>query len=151
MKSLHYLFTLGLVGFLSSAAAVEPLATADLLSQCANHEKDPASLDTARCRSYLQGYMGGAYAMRTISVTDEIPKKRSDFIERAQRTRIGSIDLRYGMNNRAGYCVPQDLTISEFVARLNRFAAIDGKRSELANQFVLDFLRKEFDCKAAKN
>ena len=88
--------------------------------------------------------------MRTISVAD-FPKQKSAFSERALRNRAGGQDLRFGMNDRAGYCVPQDLTISEFVARLNRYAAGETKHSELANQFVLDFLRKEFVCKSAKN
>ena len=149
MKILQYLLAICLVGFMPSATAVEPLSTADLLHQCSNHEKDPASLDTARCRSYLQGYMGGAYAMRTATITDSIPKKRSAFVERAQRTRMGSVDLRYGTNRSAGYCVPQELTISEFVARLNRFTKQGELYSELANQFVLNFLRIEFACKDA--
>ena len=93
--------------------------------------------------------MGGAYAMRTVNVTD-LEKKRSKFIERAERTRLGDVDPRYGMNRAAGYCVTQELTISEFVARLNRFAANNEKRSSFANQFVLDFLRAEFVCTDAR-
>ena len=89
--------------------------------------------------------------MRTLSVTD-FPKKKSAFTdERAIQHRTGSMDLRLGMNNRAGYCVPQDLTISEFVARLNRFSVKETKYSELASQFVHDFMRKEFVCKSVKN
>ncbi len=146
MKCFHYIVFLGFATFLSNVNAVEPLATAELLKQCGDHERNPASLDTARCRSYLQGYMGGAYAMRTVDVTD-IETKRSKFIERAESTRLGKIDPRYGMNRTAGYCVKPDFTISEFVAQLNRFAANELKRSELANQFVLDFLQSEFTCK----
>lgn len=146
MKPTHYFPLLCLAGFLSSASAVEPLATTELLKQCANHEIDPASLDTARCRSYLQGYMGGAYAMGAANVADP-GKKQSPFMERAQRTRIGGIDNRFGTNRTAGYCIPQELTISEFVARLNRFAALNEKRPETANQFVLGFLRADFACK----
>ena len=150
MKKNNYIIMFCLLGFMTSAHAVEPLDTSELLRKCANHENNPASLDTANCRSYIQGYFGGAFAMRTIDVAD-LSKKRSDFAERATRNRTGTMDLRFGMNDRAGYCVPQDLTISEFVARLNRFAAVETKHSELANQFLLDFMRKEFVCKAAKN
>ena len=150
MKKIYCVIMLCQLGFMTSALAVEPMETSELLGKCANHEKDTASLDTANCRSYIQGYLGGAFAMRTISV-EEIPKKKSDFSERALRHRAGGMDLRFGKNDRAGYCVPPDLTISEFVARMNRYAAGETKHSELANQFVLDFLRKEFACKATKN
>lgn len=149
MKRLHYFVLFCFVSFLSTANGVEPVATVDLLEQCANHERNPASLETARCRSYLQGYMGGAYAMRTVSVTDPDAKK-SKFMERAERTRLGASNPRYGMDRNAGYCVAQELTISELVARLNRFAAKNKQHSTLANQFVLDFLRAEFACTGAR-
>lgn len=150
MKRFYGIVFLGLATALSNVNAVEPLTTAELLKQCEGHESNPASLDTARCRSYLQGYMGGAYAMRTVSVMD-IEKKKSAFVERAESTRLGEVDPRYGMNRVAGYCVKQDLTISEFVAQLNRFAVNNPKRPELANQFVYKFLRTEFACKKVKN
>ncbi|NNF16592.1 MAG: hypothetical protein HKN70_07575 [Gammaproteobacteria bacterium] len=146
MKLAHLLTFLFLVSLTSAASAVEPLSTTDLLSRCANHERDPASLDTARCRSYLQGYMGGAYAMGTAGQTSP-EKKSSKFMERAQQTRLGNKDNRFGSNRTVGYCVPPELTISEFVARLNRFAARTEKRAETANQFVLEFLRTDFTCK----
>lgn len=150
MKKIYYVTMFCLSGFMTTAHALEPLDTSELLRKCASHEKNPASLDTANCRSYIQGYFGGAFAMRTINVAD-LPKKRSDFAERATRNRTGNMDIRFGMNDRAGYCVPQDLTISEFVVRLNRFATVESKHSELANQFLLEFLRKEFVCNAEKN
>lgn len=150
MKNFYCLIVLCQISFISSAFAVEPLETSELLKRCENLEKNPESIDTALCRSYIHGYLGGAYAMRTVSVTD-LPKKKSAFTERAMQHRTGGMDLRFGMNERAGYCLPQDLSIADFVVRMNHYSKDDKKHSELASQFVLEFLQNEFVCKSVKN
>ncbi|NNM01402.1 MAG: hypothetical protein HKO62_11670 [Gammaproteobacteria bacterium] len=128
------------------AYAVEPLTASDLLAQCARHEADPASLETARCRSYLQGFMGGAFALRRAR-SGAPEKAKSTFTERAQRTRVGESRLGFGQDRDAGFCVPAELTLSEIVARLNRFALNQAKRPEMANALMMDFLRAEFACR----
>ncbi len=127
-------------------SAVEPLQAAALLNLCSQFNQDPNALGAVRCGGYLQGYLGGANAMRNVDF-DSSDKKKSEFVERAQRTRAGGIDQRYGMNIRAAYCVPQQLTINDLVANLNKYAEANQAQSGLAGDYLLTFFRQKYACK----
>lgn len=120
--------------------AVEPLASSTLLQQCSSD----ADVNRQACRSWIHGFMGGAFASRTAKRVDD--DRKETFSERAARTRISRGRAVYGQNYEANYCVPKETTIAELIDKLNGYAANLKPVPEHANQLMLGLLRKHYPC-----
>ncbi len=122
------------------AFAVEPLASSDLLQRCSSED----NVSRLACRSWMHGFMGGAFAMRTARPV--IPNEKETFSDRAKRTRAAPGRDIYGQNVDARYCVPIGTTIDELADKLIAYAASDKPVPDQANQLMLSFLRKSYPC-----
>lgn len=122
------------------AVAVEPLGSDALLEQCSSSEE----LAAEACRSWIHGFIGGAFASRTARVSSK--KESETYSERATRTRVGRGRNVYGYNYDARYCIPAETTIEQLVERLNEHAAVMKERPLQANQLMLGMLRKNYPC-----
>ncbi len=130
---------------LASAHAVEPLKSDVLLQQCSSED----NVSRLACRSWIQGFMGGAYAIRTGKETK--PVKKETFSERAARTRMAPRRDLYGLNYDAKYCVPSGTTIEELADKLIAYAGSLKQVSDHANQLMLGLLRKHYPCEKMSN
>ncbi len=129
-----------LVLLASPTLAVEPLSSGTLLEQCSSSDY----VRRQACRSWIHGFMGGAFASRTAKLTDA--EKKETFSERAARTRISRGRAMFGQNHDAGYCVPKETTLDELVEKLAAHAGTLKEIPEHANQLMLGLLRKHYPC-----
>lgn len=122
------------------AIAIEPLPSTTLIEQCSSSEESAHQA----CRSWIHGFVGGAFASRTAKLTDA--ERKETFSERAARTRISRGRFLYGQNIDAGYCLPRGTTIGELVNKIPAYGASLKQVPEHANQLMLGFLRKHYPC-----
>lgn len=142
----------GLVTFLAlllvgAAHAVEPLPAEELNRICALYKARPYDPEAVACSAYIHGFLGGAHATGT-AIAGE-PKQRSEFMERATRTRAPGAAQRYGNFASASYCVPADIELSSVVERVIAYGREqDLTKKPTANQLVLGALRANYPCRA---
>ncbi len=122
------------------AFGVEPLASSELIKQCASNDE----ATRGACQAWVHGFIGGAFASRTAKYVD--PKRPETLSERAKRTRAGGRGMVYANNIEAGYCLPRETTLAEVVDKLGSHAAQLEKIPEQANQLMLGLLRKHYPC-----
>ncbi len=122
------------------ALAVEPLPSATLLEQCGSSEAPGLQA----CRSYVHGFIGGAFASRTSKPVEA--GSRGSYSERATRTRLSRGRVIYGQHYAAAYCLPSDVTLDDLIVKLRAHAAGLRQVPEHANQLVLGMLRKNYPC-----
>lgn len=132
-----------------SASAVAPLAGEEFRRMCGSFSQHPYGSVGVPCSAYIHGFLGGAHASgRHLDKVDQDQEpKRSRFMDRATRTRLGRPIDRYGNYFRAGYCIPADESLASVVEKVVTF--LRGKEpveNETANQLVLTALNKNYPC-----
>ena len=116
LKSLSFVCA-GSVLFSASALAAHVIKLDSLSRQpspvCMVKEENGVQLDHQRCRAYINGFLDGA-ELTDIAILNKV-KDRSDFLERAYATRVGSGKGTLPATFFADFCIGKDLSRQQIV------------------------------------
>lgn len=134
---------------ISSALAVEPLTSQELVDHCSIYQTDPKGVDGVFCERYIQGFIDGAMST-DVAVAFNISKLYDEDIsltERAIRSRIGSRLKRYG-SYYAEFCLEESLELKTVVEEVSSRLANGQFIGEnlLARNVVFQILRDTHPC-----
>lgn len=131
------------------ASAISPLSGTEFRRICGSFVQHPYGSAGVPCSAYIHGFLGGAHASgkRLDRIDQEDPPKRSRFMDRATRTRLGPPIDRYGNYFRVGYCIPAEETLASVVERVvNYLNSKEPVENETANQLVMAALIRHYPC-----
>ena len=132
------------------ASAVEVLSVKELASHCKVFPDDNTSLDGEFCARYIQGFIDGAVATdaRVMLNVEADLKRRSDFVERALRTRAPN-RVEYERAARyAEFCLGDPVPLKEVVTHVVNDLNQRGDLTPAiaARDVVYTSLKKHYPC-----
>lgn len=124
---------------ISQALAIETMTAERLLSSCQSAVDTSTEIGRHSCHAYIQGYLD---AIGDLTLPEQAD---SSFQQRALQTRARGQMIQRGAIVRSPYCVPEDLSISDVVEKLeSEKASID--RATSAAQLLSTILKTHFTC-----
>lgn len=118
-----------------------------LLASCQAFNTSQES--TLPCRYYIHGFLAGAVVTDAVIAMErkEEVNKRSSFIERAYRTRVGQADSRMQETQFMHFCVPDEESKESIVDRLSKRFLHPLETIEMLKTTVYNALSAEYPCR----
>ncbi len=136
MKHLTLAATVTLLALAQPAMAISPLPAKQLTEWC----KTDAS-ETSACVGFIRGYLAGVFA----ADDTQNESARSDFQERATKTRIGK--TKFGNNRAINFCLPESIKSSDLAKALIASAETAKGEAKSGSALLSYSLRTHYPCK----
>ena len=145
-----FLCIFALINLPTTALAITPMTTAQLIAQCDAYSSDASSAEASACIHYIQGFVAGAIATDE-RVSRNVVKQMSeteDYAQRYAEVRFGRQLEEFGPTYFAEFCVPEEVPLAEVVEKIV-FDLQDPsflRDQPLARDAVYRALRKDYAC-----
>ncbi len=150
VKICAYLFlTMSMVSFSASAVGNNaPDEDEHLLASCRALTANPEHESAKSCIYYIQGVIAVALSTNSVIATElsEEKSKRSSFLKRAYRTRLGICSKKRSTTLIVHYCVPDDESEARIAKRLSKQLSAPIDTTKGLRDRIHNALKAEYPC-----